>query len=37
MLLRERIEEFSIGHAIVSRATLVGMERAVFEMRSLVG
>ena len=33
----DHIEEFSIGHAIVSRATLVGMERAVFEMRSLVG
>ncbi|MEE9281816.1 MAG: pyridoxine 5'-phosphate synthase [Myxococcota bacterium] len=33
----EEIEEFSIGHSIVSRATLVGMERAVLEMRSLVG
>ena len=30
------IEEYSIGHSIVSRATLVGMERAVLEMRSLV-
>ena len=30
------IEEFSIGHAIVSRAVLVGMERAVGEMRDLV-
>ena len=33
----EQIEEYSIGHSIVSRAALVGMERAVFEMRSLVG
>ena len=33
----DQIEEISIGHAIVSRAMLVGMERAVFEMRSLVG
>lgn len=30
------IAEFSIGHAIVSRAVLVGIERAVREMRSLV-
>lgn len=30
------IEEYSIGHSIVSRATLVGMERAALEMRSLV-
>lgn len=33
----EEIQEFSIGHSIVSRATLIGMERAVMEMRSLVG
>ena len=33
----DQIEEYSIGHSIVSRAALVGMERAVFEMRSLVG
>ncbi|MFQ5515397.1 MAG: pyridoxine 5'-phosphate synthase [Myxococcota bacterium] len=31
------IVEFSIGHSIVSRAVLVGMERAVREMRALVG
>ena len=30
------IEEFSIGHSIVSRAALVGMERAVSEMLALV-
>lgn len=30
------IDEFSIGHSIVSRAVLVGMERAVAEMRDLV-
>jgi pyridoxine 5-phosphate synthase len=33
--LRE-IDEFSIGHSIVSRAVLVGMERAVREMLALV-
>jgi pyridoxine 5-phosphate synthase len=33
----EAIREFSIGHSIVSRAVLVGMERAVREMRDLVG
>jgi pyridoxine 5-phosphate synthase len=32
----ESIAEFSIGHSIVSRALLVGMERAVREMRELV-
>lgn len=31
------IEEFSIGHAIIARAVLVGMERAVREMAQLVG
>ena len=30
------IDEFSIGHSIVSRASLVGMERAVKEMISLI-
>jgi pyridoxine 5-phosphate synthase len=30
------IDEFSIGHSIVSRAVLVGMERAVREMLDLV-
>lgn len=30
------IEEFSIGHSIVARAVLVGMERAVREMIALV-
>ena len=33
--LRE-IEEFNIGHSIVSKAVLVGMERAVREMKELV-
>jgi len=33
--LRE-IDEFSIGHSIVSRAVLVGMERAVKEMLALI-
>jgi len=32
----EMISEFSIGHSVVSRALLVGMERAVREMRELV-
>jgi pyridoxine 5-phosphate synthase len=31
------IEEFSIGHSIMARAILVGMERAVAEMKALVG
>ncbi|MFZ2448436.1 MAG: pyridoxine 5'-phosphate synthase [Syntrophobacteraceae bacterium] len=31
------IEEFSIGHSIIARAVLVGMERAVREMVKLVG
>ena len=30
------IDEFSIGHSIVSRAALIGMEKAVKEMRSLI-
>jgi pyridoxine 5-phosphate synthase len=33
----EPVEEFSIGHSIVGRAILVGMERAVAEMKALVG
>ena len=30
------LEEFSIGHGIVARAVLVGLERAVREMRELI-
>jgi pyridoxine 5-phosphate synthase len=30
------VEEFNIGHAIVSRAVLVGMERAVREMKDAI-
>ncbi len=30
------VEEFNIGHAIVARAILVGMERAVREMKALL-
>lgn len=33
---RPEFEEFSIGHSIVSRAVLVGMERAVGEMLELI-
>jgi pyridoxine 5-phosphate synthase len=33
---RPEFEEFSIGHSIVSRALLVGMERAVREMLALI-
>lgn len=33
----EDVVEFSVGHSIVSRSVLVGMERAVREMRRLVG
>jgi pyridoxine 5-phosphate synthase len=32
----KEIDEFSIGHSIVSRASLVGMERAVREMLALI-
>ncbi|MDY6793267.1 MAG: pyridoxine 5'-phosphate synthase [Thermodesulfobacteriota bacterium] len=32
----KEIDEFSIGHSIVSRAALVGMERAVREMLALI-
>lgn len=31
------IEEFNIGHSIISRASLVGMDRAVREMLALLG
>ncbi|MDA8307534.1 MAG: pyridoxine 5'-phosphate synthase [Deltaproteobacteria bacterium] len=31
------IEEFSIGHSIIARAVLVGMDRAVREMLQLIG
>jgi pyridoxine 5-phosphate synthase len=30
------VEELNIGHSIVSRATMIGMERAVAEMRHLI-
>ena len=32
----EEIEELNIGHSVVSRAVLVGMERAVREMREII-
>ena len=32
----EEIEEVSIGHAIISRAMFVGLDRAVREMRELL-
>ncbi len=32
----QEIEEFNIGHAIVARAILVGMERAVRDMKDLI-
>jgi len=31
-----RIHEFNIGHSIISRAVLIGLERAVYEMAALV-
>jgi len=31
------VEELNIGHSIISRAALVGMERAVREMRAIIG
>ena len=31
------IEEYSIGHSIIARAVLVGMDRAVREMLQLMG
>jgi pyridoxine 5-phosphate synthase len=36
LILIEHIHEFSIGHAIVARAVLVGFEKAVKEMLDLV-
>jgi pyridoxine 5-phosphate synthase len=30
------IDEFSIGHSIVARAVMVGMEKAVKEMLALI-
>jgi len=33
----KEIEEFSIGHSVIARAVLVGMERAVREMIALLG
>ena len=30
------IEEFNIGHSIVSRAVFIGLERAVLEMKKLI-
>jgi len=36
LLALELIEEFSIGHSIIARALMVGMERAVKEMLSLI-
>jgi pyridoxine 5-phosphate synthase len=33
----EEIEEFSIGHAVIAHALLVGMDRAVSEIRRLIG
>ncbi len=32
----EAVEEFSIGHSIVSRAVYVGFERAVREMKEII-
>ena len=32
----EEIEELNIGHSIISRAVLVGLERAVAEMKALI-
>jgi len=32
----EKIEEFSIGHSIIARAIMVGMEKAVREMLALI-
>ncbi len=31
------VEELNIGHSIISRAALVGLERAVREMKALIG
>jgi pyridoxine 5-phosphate synthase len=32
----DEIDEFSIGHSIISRAVLIGMRAAVADMRKLV-
>jgi pyridoxine 5-phosphate synthase len=32
----DEIDEFSIGHSIISRAVLIGMRAAVADMRTLV-
>ena len=32
----DEIDEFSIGHSIISRAILIGMQAAVADMRSLI-
>jgi len=32
----ESIEEYNIGHAIVSRALIVGLEKAVIDMIDLI-
>ena len=32
----KKIDEFSIGHSIISRAVLIGMQAAVADMRSLI-
>jgi len=33
----EEIEELNIGHSIIARAMMVGLERAVREMKELIG
>jgi pyridoxine 5-phosphate synthase len=33
----KEIEEYNIGHSIVARAVLVGLDRAVREMKALLG
>jgi pyridoxine 5-phosphate synthase len=32
----DEVDEFSIGHSIISRAVLIGMQAAVADMRSLI-
>jgi pyridoxine 5-phosphate synthase len=32
----EEIEELNIGHSVVSRAVLIGMERAVRELKDII-
>jgi pyridoxine 5-phosphate synthase len=32
----DEIDEFSIGHSIISRAVLIGMQAAVADMRKLI-